>query len=38
MGLLLKGARAVVTEDVEKAEVLGAFFALVCAGKISPGP
>lgn len=36
MGLLLNEARTLVTEDIEKAELLNATFALVFTGKTSP--
>lgn len=35
MGLLLNGAGALVTKDVEKAKVLNVFFILVFIGKAS---
>lgn len=36
MGLLLNEGRTLVTEDVEKAELLNTAFALVFTGKTSP--
>lgn len=35
MGLLLRGAGDLVTKDMEKAEVINSFFALVFTGKTS---
>ena len=35
MGLLLNGMRNLVRKDMENAEVLNAFFALVFTGKIN---